>query len=172
MGNHSSSLLTKQKLLVNCLTMKYASKYNTPEYRKKYTGMYGSWYAMKQRCNNPKNKQFKDYGGRGISYPKNWESFDGFREEMGSSYTNSLTIDRIDNNKNYSMENCRWATRKQQNNNKRSNIVLTFNGQTYPLAIWSEKLGMSFDVLRSRFYRGMPLEKILSNKRYSRWDKK
>lgn len=148
---------------------KYVTKYNTPEYRKKYTGIYGSWYAMKQRCGNLNNKQYKDYGGRGISYPQEWNLFENFKRDIGESYLKGLTIDRVDNSKNYSIENCRWATRKEQNNNKRSNIVLTFNGETHALAIWAEILGTSFDRLRSRFYRGMTVEKILSYHKYSRW---
>ena len=131
-------------------------------YRKAhYTGLYSSWYAMKQRCGNTNNLSYKNYGGRGISYPKNWESFEGFKADMGDSYKRGLTIERIDNNQNYSTSNCRWATRKEQNNNKRSNIVLTLGVETYPLAIWSEKLNMNFGTLRSRFYRGMKTEDIL-----------
>ena len=131
-------------------------------YRKlHYTGLYSSWYAMKQRCGNTNNLSYKNYGGRGISYPKNWESFEGFKTDMGDSYKKGLTLERIDNNQNYSVFNCRWATRKEQANNKRSNIVLTLGVETYPLAIWSEKLGMKFDTLRSRFYRGMKTEEIL-----------
>ena len=125
------------------------------------TGLYSSWYAMKQRCGNRNNVSYKNYGGRGISYPDKWESFQGFKQDMGDSYKRGLTLERTDNNQNYSASNCRWATRKEQNNNKRSNIVLTFRGETYPLAIWSEKLSMNFDTLRSRFYRGMKTEEIL-----------
>ena len=136
---------------------------NLKSYRKKhYTGLYGSWYAMKQRCGNPNNLSYKNYGGRGVSYPDKWESFTGFKQDMGESYKKGLTLERIDNNQNYSINNCRWATRKEQANNKRSNIVLTFKGETYPLAIWAEKLSMKFDTLRSRFYRGMKTEEILT----------
>lgn len=148
---------------------KYKSIYNTPEYRKKYTGIYGSWYAMKQRCNNVLNSQYADYGGRGISYPAKWESFEGFKEEMGLGYKSGLTIERVDNNKGYSKENCRWATRKEQNNNKRSNIVLSLDGETHALAIWAEKLGMGFSRLRARWYRGWPTERILSTTKFHRF---
>ena len=66
--------------------MKYKNKYNTPEYRKKYTGLYGTWYALRQRCNNPNNSQYADYGGRGITYPSEWDSFETFKEQMGMGY--------------------------------------------------------------------------------------
>ena len=145
---------------------KYASKYNTPEYRKRYTGLYGTWYSMKQRCKNPNHMSYKDYGARGITYPAKWESFEGFKTDMEGGYEKGLFIDRIDNNKSYSKENCRWVTRKLQNNNKRSNIVLTFRGSTLPLAIWAQKLGMDFDTLRSRWYRGWSREKILATRKF------
>lgn len=148
---------------------KYAIKYNTPEYRKKYTGIYGSWYAMKQRCTNSNNKQYADYGGRGISYPKTWEVFANFKADMEEGYKKGLTIERIDNSQGYSKENCRWATRKDQNNNKRSNIVLTYEGKTLPLAVWAEVLGMKFDVIRSRWYRGWTVDKILSTNKFHRF---
>lgn len=137
------------------------------EYRAShYTGLYGSWYAMKQRCSNQNNKQFMDYSGRGITYPEKWEGFDGFKADMGVSYSKGLTIERIDNSKNYSIENCRWATRKEQNNNKRSNIVLTLNGETHPIAIWAERMNLSFGTVRSRFYRGMDVQNILKPSLY------
>ena len=148
---------------------KYKRKQNTPEYRKKYTGIYGSWYALKQRCNNPNNISYKNYGARGITFPEKWATFSGFYEDMKDNYNKGLTIDRIDNNKSYSKDNCRWLSRKQQNNNKRSNIVITFKNRTLPLALWAEKIGMSFDVIRSRWYRGFPIEKILSTTKFHRY---
>lgn len=132
---------------------------------KKYTGIYGSWYAMKQRCGNPNNKQYKDYGGRGITYPIKWEKFSGFNEDMGSFYKEGLTIDRIDNNKNYSIENCKWSTREEQNRNKRSNILIEYAGQSKTLLEWWKYLEMeiSYNTLRSRHYKGMPVENMLEN---------
>jgi hypothetical protein len=139
----------------------YKRIYNTPEYRKRYTGIYGSWYAMKQRCNNVNNKQFKDYGGRGIKYLERWESFKNFNKDMQDGYSEGLTIERIDTNGNYNKENCRWATRKEQNNNKRCNHLLELNGVRMTLPQWAEELGIKFGTLRSRFYRGMLIKDIL-----------
>jgi hypothetical protein len=144
----------------------YKRKYNTPEYRKRYTGIYGSWYAMKQRCNNPKNKQYKDYGGRGIKYIPAWDTFETFEKDMSLEYQKNLTLDRIDNSKGYSKENCRWATRKQQNQNKRCNIVLELNGETKTLLEWSKDINMGYDTLRSRFYRKMKPIEILKTDLY------
>lgn len=139
----------------------YKRKYNTPEYRKRYCGIYGSWYSMKQRCDNPKNKQYKDYGGRGITYQSTWKSFAVFKEDMGKTYKPKLTIERIDNSKGYSIHNCRWATRREQNRNKRCNHLLEYNGRKMTLPEWAEILQISFGTLRSRFYKGMSINKIL-----------
>ncbi len=143
----------------------YKSKYNAPEYRIRYTGIYSSWYAMKQRCGNPNNKQFADYGGRGITFPEAWKKFSGFSADMKESYKKGLSLDRIDNSLGYSKSNCKWSTRKEQNNNKRSNIVLTFKGVTLPIALWAEKIGLDFGTVRSRWYQGLPVEQILESRK-------
>ena len=143
---------------------KYTRKYNTPEYRKRYTGIYCSWYAMKQRCDNPNNNSYKNYGGRGISYISSWKVFANFREDMNENYKKGLTLERVDNSKGYSKENCSWATRTEQSRNKRTNIVLKNKGRKMTIREWSEKIGLSYATIRSRYTRGMSVEDILQNK--------
>ncbi|MCM1142418.1 MAG: hypothetical protein NC453_27935, partial [Muribaculum sp.] len=86
---------------------------------------------------NPNNAQFKDYGGRGIKICDRWRnSFENFLADMGKKPTPQHSIDRIDYNGDYCPENCRWATRAEQNNNKRNCIMVTYNGKTQTFKQW------------------------------------
>lgn len=93
------------------------------EWHIKHKESYTSWMAMKQRCNDPKRKDYKYYGGRGISYELRWESFMEFFIDMGDPPTDRLTgerlsLDRKDVNKSYGKDNCKWSTRSEQQLNK------------------------------------------------------
>src|SRR3990167_10261429 len=134
-------------------------KYN----REKYTGIYGSWYAMKQRCDNSNNVGYQNYGGRGIIYDLYWKKFENFKNDMGASYKKGLTIERIDNNGNYEKSNCRWATRKEQSCNKRNNIILKHEGQKKMLTEWARESSIGYGTFRARYYSGMTLKEIFKN---------
>ena len=122
---------------------------------------YDVWHNMIQRCINPKNKYYKNYGGRGIKVCKRWMTFENFLIDMNES-PGGYAIDRIDNDKGYYKSNCRWATRKEQARNKRNNRLITYRGKTQCLAEWAEKLKIPYPVLYGRFRRGWATEKALT----------
>lgn len=87
--------------------------------RKRDNPEYNSWAGMRQRCNNPSNKDYGRYGGRGITVCERWNDFVLFLKDMGERPTTKHTIDRVDNDKGYSPKNCRWSTKKEQTHNSR-----------------------------------------------------
>lgn len=107
-------------------------------HNQRHTHLYEVWKSMKQRCFNPKNKGYKNYGARGILVCEEWvHSFTSFYEwSMANGYKQGLTIDRIDNNKNYCPENCRWTDRITQANNSRWNKHIIIDGKDDTLANW------------------------------------
>jgi hypothetical protein len=123
--------------------------------------LFSIWKAVQQRVNNPSCPAYHRYGGRGIEIE--WKSFDQFLSDMLPTYQEGLTLDRIDNNGNYSFDNCRWATREQQANNRSNNTVLEFNGLRHTIQEWSKKLGMKKSVLSMRLNKyGWSVEKALT----------
>lgn len=113
---------------------------------------YHLWYKIIQRCTHPHNPNFKRYGARGISVCERWRTFKNFEQDMKPSYEKGLWIERIDNNGNYCPENCRWATIKEQCNNRRTNRFVTFDGMKKTIAQWAEHFGIKGSTLRQRFY--------------------
>ena len=112
--------------------------------KKRYLGKpeYLAWRAMKARCANPNVKFFKHYGGRGITVCKRWLLFDNFIADMGPRPTDKHSIDRINNNGNYTPKNCRWATRNQQQSNRRNSKHFTYEGITMTEIQWCRKLNL------------------------------
>lgn len=114
---------------------------------------YHTWASMKQRCNiNTANKEnFDLYAGRGITVCDRWiNSFENFIEDMGMKPSAKHSIDRIDNNKGYYKENCRWATNKQQSRNKRDNFYITYKNETKTLVGWCEELNLNYGTIHAR----------------------
>lgn len=143
-----------------CLSDEIRKKGFNFKHGMKRTRSYTTWESMKSRCLNPNDKFWKDYGGRGITVCDKWMSFEGFYEDMGDK-PEGMTIDRIDNNKGYSKENCQWATMKHQNRNKRDTLYLTCGGVTKCLAEWAEDTGIKYHTLYWRYTHGWPTDRCL-----------
>lgn len=124
------------------------------------TRLYNIWSKMKGRCDNTNQDNYKYYGGRGIKVCKEWEEdFSAFRDwSLSNGYKDGLTIDRIDTNGGYSPENCRWATVKEQQNNKRNNRLITIGGETKTMAQWAEDTGQGYKAMANKIYNGMSEE--------------
>lgn len=123
---------------------------------------YYSWRAMRHRCNNPNHHAYSNYGGRGIGICERWNSYDAFVEDMGFPPV-GCSLDRINNNEGYSLENCRWATVEQQLNNQRRNIRVEYMGDVKTLSEWAKELGINKNTLNKRYvaYK-MPFEKAIT----------
>lgn len=129
----------------------------THGYRRKtrdQSGEYGIWIGAKARCFNPKEAMFHHYGGRGITMCERWLVFANFVEDMGLRPSSRHSIDRIDNDGNYEPGNCRWATTKEQSNNRSNTIFLEHNGVRKSLDDWARETGIKPATLRGRFNAG------------------
>lgn len=128
------------------------------------TRLYRIWLGMRNRCSDPKHPHYKDYGGRGIEVCDEWkrDSKAFFDWSLQNGYADELTLDRVNANGNYCPENCRWATMKEQHNNKRNNIMLTFNGKTQTLSEWADETGINYHKLLMRHIRGWSAERALT----------
>lgn len=131
-----------------------------PEHGASYTREYAAWSNMRARCENPNDKQWPRYGGRGIAVCARWACFQAFIADMGPS--NGLTIERKDVNGDYTPDNCEWATMKTQQNNKRNTRRVTINGQTKSLAQWCDHHGIRFGTAAARWSRGLRDERLFA----------
>ncbi len=118
---------------------------------------------MKQRCYNLNKTRFSDYGGRGIKICDRWlESFENFYEDMGTPPTNLHQLDRVDNEGDYSPDNCKWSTPSENNRNKRDSHMLTYNGVTQCVTAWADELNIDASTLFNRIARGWDDEKVIT----------
>tara|TARA_Y100000310_G_scaffold319693_2_gene375272 strand:- start:358 stop:909 length:552 start_codon:yes stop_codon:yes gene_type:complete len=138
-------------------------KKNCPEFKLKK-----KWFSLRDRCNNPNSKRYYCYGGRGIKVE--WSDFVEFKKDMFESYLDHVekygrkdtTIDRINNNGNYSKENCRWATIVEQQNNTSTNKILTILGESKTATQWANEVGLPSNAVRKRLSRGWSAEDALT----------
>ncbi len=118
---------------------------------KQQEATYQSWLDMKGRCLNPQNQRYYTHGARGITICESWvDSYDNFLSDMGYK-PDGYTLDRVDNDGNYSIDNCKWSTPKEQALNRRTNIYVTYNDDTLTVSQWAEILGLSFATMKKRF---------------------
>lgn len=159
-----TSNLTKKTISCGCLG-------GVPSHRLTGTRFYNIWTSMQQRCGNKKNNRYGIYGARGITVCEKWSEFSVFKNDMYKSFLKHVekfgekntTIDRIDSNGNYEPSNCRWATYKEQSNNRRNNKKITFNGETLNYTQWGEKLGLYTGAIWTRLNRyGWTVERALT----------
>jgi len=142
--NHTTSCgCAKREDFIQRSTTHHMS--NTPEHK--------TWMNMRRRCNNPQGSDIQDYKLRGITVCERWNSFENFFADMGIRPSARHSIERVDNDLGYSPGNCIWALPRIQGNNKRNNIVLTFQNQTHTLAEWSRIQHIDYAVLRARVRR-------------------
>lgn len=129
----------------------------------KYSSEYSIWMNLRMRCNNPGNNRYAMYGARGIRVCERWEAdFLNFLKDMGRRPTPDHSIDRINNDGDYTPENCRWATRKEQCRNRRSSKFLVFRGERKTTAEWSELFGVSQGTLHYRLKAGWSVEDAIT----------
>lgn len=127
------------------------------------TPTYNSWVGMKTRCLCKTYKRFADYGGRGITVCRRWLKFENFFADMGLR-PEGKTLNRKNNNGNYTPINCTWSSQTEQSRNTRTNKLVSYRGSTYCLSEWAEKLGVTHKVLSTRLERGWSIERAFSHK--------
>lgn len=147
-----------------CLLLESIKKSNT-KHGLTGTKIYNEWHGVKQRCYSPTASNYERYGARGIGMCDEW------RNDVRAFYNDvsnlphfgepGYTLDRIDNNKNYEPGNVRWANSSVQANNRRSNVRVTYNGETKSLKDWSRYFDMPYDVLRNGIRRGLTIDDII-----------
>jgi hypothetical protein len=152
----------KEKILLIDILKRFCYTVHMPSNRRGKAKLpeYGQWADMLQRCKNPKLRSYHLYGGRGIKVCKRWLAFDNFYEDM-SSKPKGYTLERIDNSKDYTPENCKWASPQEQAFNRRDNHLLTHRGKTLPLTMWARQLGIKPTTLSGRIRRGWSISRAV-----------
>jgi hypothetical protein len=136
-----------------CLKIEKTKEKNTIHGLRKCP-IYGIWKKMKQRCENKTNKDYINYGARGIYVCERWQEFKNFYDDMFPSWSFGLTIDRKNNNEGYTFDNCRWTTRLEQNRNTRKNFYINYQGRTQCLSAWCQEFNLKYHTVKRRFYDG------------------
>lgn len=164
-GNSSTvcagNLTTGRQVSCGCWKDENTVKRNTIHEHSDHP-MYAVWGAMIQRCENPRDKGYKNYGARGITVCKQWETFSNFWNDMSETWRHGLWIERNDNNGNYTPENCFWAIPLAQSRNTRRNTYVTFQGETKTVTEWSDKIGANRGLVSYRMLHGWTPEQAVT----------
>ena len=122
------------------------------------TRPYRIWRGMRQRCDNPDARLKRWY--EGVSYDQRWKSFEQFWLDMGPTYQDGLTLDRKDSRKDYTAENCRWVTMKDQSRNRRDNVLIPHNGKMLCATDYADAVGLPRTLIYSRMKNKVPLNRL------------
>lgn len=152
----NSNLQSGSSQSCGCLSRELSSKRLT-RHGKSRSRVYRIWGGMVGRCTNPNDPAWKHYGGRGIEVCDRWLTFSNFIEDMGDP-PDGLTIERIDNDKGYSPDNCHWATMLEQQNNRRNNVVLEVNGRQQTISQWAREKHLSRQLIQYRLAAGWAID--------------
>jgi len=144
----------------SCGCGKVPTKHGTTKRGQKPPLTYRIWMGMRDRCLSPSKAEYARYGGRGVKVCARWNDYSAFLEDMGECPP-GMSLDRIDNNGDYSPENCRWADRETQHNNTRRNVFFTHDGVTLTRTQWERRLGLPADAIRMRMRLGWSFEKSI-----------
>lgn len=163
--NKSASFLRKKSTFSCGCEKKEAAKKAFTSHGLSQTPTYNVWQSMKDRCLNPKNCVYHNYGARGIKVCDRWiNSFENFYSDMGEK-PKHLSIERIDNNGDYEPSNCRWATAREQCANRRRSSHVTIDGETKNISEWSRVSGIGRSTIRRRFDAGITGRRLLSREK-------
>lgn len=155
-------LIKGKTLSCSCLQKDFVSKLKF-SHGLSHTPEYHAWHAMISRCENPLDDSYDDYGGRGIKVIQEWHDFETFYHAAGKRPNNGYSIDRIDVNGNYEPGNIRWATREQQQRNKRNTVLISYQGEEKTMAEWAEVYHVPYRRLWQRLKKwNWPIERALT----------
>lgn len=125
------------------------------------SGLYRVWGNIVQRCTNPNNPAYHNYGGRGIMLCMRWRMFENFLADLGTQ-PQGMTLDRIDNNKGYEPNNVRWVTKAENTRNTRRCVMVEVNGESKPINVWCREYGVPYVTFKQRRRNGWDLAKAVS----------
>lgn len=123
---------------------------------------YFTWRSMKARCTDPGVRYYEKYGGRGIKVCERWLNYENFLSDMGRKPSKAHSLDRVDNDGDYTPENCRWATKSEQTRNRSTSVWIEFNGKSQLMGDWAAELGISYSVLYMRVRKGWTVERAFT----------